>query len=316
MLPFKLVYHPGYDLNLGAHVFPAVKYRYIRERLIKEGFADFEDFEEPPPATDEQVLLVHNGDWVYRLKEGKLSYAELLRLEIPYTRQTVDGFWLAAGGTIQAARNALRDRVGFNVGGGFHHAFRGHGEGFCAINDIAIAIRALQQEGAIERAMVIDCDVHHGNGTAAIFADDPSVFTLSIHQLDNYPTEKPPSSVDIDLPDLVQDDVYLRLLEKPCRVALEAFRPQLAVFVAGADPYREDQLGGLALSIAGLQRRDSLVIGTAIEHHVAVVVVLAGGYAKNVYDTVTIHCNTAKTAKTALRSKYGRSTGPIQSLGL
>jgi acetoin utilization deacetylase AcuC-like enzyme len=309
MLPFKLVYHPGYDLNLGAHVFPAVKYRYIRERLLHEGFANFQDFEEPPPATDEQVLLVHDPDWVARLKEGKLSYAELLKLEIPYTRQTVDGFWLAAGGTIQAARNALRDGIGFNVGGGFHHAFPGHGEGFCAINDVAIAIRTLQREGAIERAMVIDCDVHHGNGTAAIFANDPTVFTLSIHQLDNYPSDKPPSSVDIDLPDLVEDDDYLRLLQKPYQAALAAFRPQLVFFVAGADPYREDQLGGLSLTIGGLQRRDALVIGAALAQHCPVMIVLAGGYARNVQDTVAIHCNTAKAALAAVQSLQSCARG-------
>jgi acetoin utilization deacetylase AcuC-like enzyme len=303
MLPFKLVYHPGYDLNLGSHVFPSVKYRLIRERLLHEGFAVPEDFEEPEPATDEQVLLSHDADWVFRLKEGKLSYAELLKLEIPYTRQTVDAFWLAAGGTILAAHNALRDRIGFNVGGGFHHAFRAHGEGFCALNDIAIAIRTLQNEGAIERAMVIDCDVHQGNGTAGIFANDPAVFTISIHQLDNYPSEKPPSAVDIDLPDLVEDDDYLRLLQKPCEVALGAFRPNLVVFVAGADPYKEDQLGGLALTMGGLERRDALVIETALAHQAAVVVVLAGGYAVNVHDTVSIHCNTAKVADQILSRK-------------
>ena len=303
MLPFKLVYHPGYDLNLGSHVFPSTKYRRIREQLIKEGFAGLEDFEEPAPATDEQILLVHDPGWVARFKEGKLSYAELLKLEIPYTRQTVEAFWLAAGGTIQAAHNALRDRIGFNIGGGFHHAFRAHGEGFCAINDIAVAIRTLQDEGAIERAMVIDCDVHHGNGTAAVFANDPRVFTLSIHQFDNYPSEKPPSSVDIDLPDLVEDENYLRLLQKPCEVALAAFQPNLVIFVAGADPYKEDQLGGLSLTIGGLRQRDMLVIDTALAHQAPVAVVLAGGYAVNLHDTVTIHCNTAKAANEILSRK-------------
>jgi acetoin utilization deacetylase AcuC-like enzyme len=318
MLPFKLVYHPGYDLNLGSHVFPSTKYRLIRERLLDEGFAGPGDFDQPEPATDEQVLLVHDPGWVSRLKEGKLSYAELLKLEIPYSRQTIDAFWLAAGGSILAGRNALRDRVGFNIGGGFHHAFRAHGEGFCAINDIAIAIRTLQSEGAIERAMVIDCDVHHGNGTAAIFAGDPNVFTISIHQFDNYPSEKPPSSVDIDLPDLVEDEQYLQLLQKPYAAALAAFRPNLVVFVAGADPYKEDQLGGLSLTIDGLRRRDLLVTETALAHQAAVLVVLAGGYAVNVHDTVTIHCNTVKTASQVLADKslIYNGTMPTKSLGL
>jgi acetoin utilization deacetylase AcuC-like enzyme len=301
MLPFKLIYHPGYDLNLGSHVFPAVKYRLIRERLMNEGFAEFQDFEEPEQASNEQVLLVHDPGWVSRLQEGRLSYPELLRLEIPYSRQTIDAFWLAAGGTIKAARNALRDRIGCNVGGGFHHAFRAHGEGFCAINDIAIAIRTLQKDGCIERALVIDCDVHHGNGTAAIFANDPAVFTISIHQFDNYPSEKPPSSLDIDLPDLTGDDNYLRLLRKPYEAALDSFKPNLVVFVAGADPYQEDQLGGLSLTIGGLERRDSLVMEAALAHEAAVAVVLAGGYAAKLEDTVTIHCNTIKAANAVFR---------------
>jgi acetoin utilization deacetylase AcuC-like enzyme len=318
MLPFKLVYHPGYDLNLGSHVFPSTKYRLIRERLLDEGFAGPGDFVQPEPATDDQVLLVHDPGWVARLKEGKLGYAELLKLEIPYSRLTIDAFWLAAGGSILAGRNALRDRVGFNIGGGFHHAFRAHGEGFCAINDVAIAIRTLQSEGAIERALVIDCDVHHGNGTAAIFAADPKVFTISIHQFDNYPSEKPPSSVDIDLPDLVQDDQYLQLLQEHYTAALAAFQPDLVVFVAGADPYKEDQLGGLSLTVNGLRRRDLLVIEAAFAHQAAVLVVLAGGYAVNVYDTVNIHCNTVKIASQVLADKslIQNSTIPTKSLGL
>lgn len=300
MLPFKLVYHPGYDLNLGAHVFPSSKYRFIRERLLKDGLAGPDDFTEPAPATDQQVLLAHDPGWVARLKEGKLSYSELLKLEIPYTRQTMEAFWLAAGGTILASRLALRDRIGFNLGGGFHHAYHGHGEGFCAINDIAIGVRTLLAEAAIDRAMVIDCDVHHGNGTAEIFANDPNVFTISIHQLDNYPSDKPPSSVDIDLPDQVGDEQYLKLLQQPCKTALAAFRPQLVVFVAGADPYQEDQLGGLKLTMDGLRRRDALVMRTALAHQAAVVVVLAGGYAVNVDDTVSIHCNTVQAAREIL----------------
>jgi len=268
---------------------------------MNEGFAEFQDFEEPEQASNEQVLLVHDPGWVSRLQEGRLSYPELLRLEIPYSRQTIDAFWLAAGGTIKAARNALRDRIGCNVGGGFHHAFRAHGEGFCAINDIAIAIRTLQKDGCIERALVIDCDVHHGNGTAAIFANDPAVFTISIHQFDNYPSEKPPSSLDIDLPDLTGDDNYLRLLRKPYEAALDSFKPNLVVFVAGADPYQEDQLGGLSLTIGGLERRDSLVMEAALAHEAAVAVVLAGGYAAKLEDTVTIHCNTIKAANAVFR---------------
>src|SRR5271168_1461620 len=179
MLPFKLVYHEGYDLNLGSHVFPSRKFRMIRDRLLDDEFAVASDFVQPEPASDEDLMLVHQRGWITRLKTGTLDYLELLKLEIPYSQQMVDGFWLAAGGSILAGRLALRDRIGFNIGGGFHHAFPGHGEGFCAINDVAVAIRALQHDGSIERAIVVDLDVHHGNGTAAIFAGDRSVLKLS-----------------------------------------------------------------------------------------------------------------------------------------
>ncbi len=299
MLPFRLVYHPRYDLHLGDHVFPARKYRLIHDRLLAEHFAEAADFVEPQPASDDDVLRVHDPGWVHRLKTGTLTAAEIVKLEIPYSREMVDGFWLMAGGTILAARNALRDRIGFNIGGGFHHAFRSHGEGFCAIHDVAIAIRALQQERAIEKALVVDCDVHHGNGTAAIFAGDRSVATLSMHQFHNYPSEKPPSTIDVNLPDGVEDSEYLDRLDGALKVAM-SFAPNLVLYVSGADPYREDQLGGLALTIDGLKRRDRLVFETALAQSVPVAVVLAGGYARDTDDTVTIHCNTAKAAAAAL----------------
>lgn len=302
MLPFRLIYHPGYDLNLGAHVFPSRKYRLIRDHLIDEGIAHPVDFVEPAPAPDEEVLRVHDAGWVRRLKTGTLTDAEIVRLEIPYSDAMRDGFWLAAGGTILAARNALRDRIGFNLGGGFHHAFREHGEGFCAIHDVAIAIRALQHEQLIERAMVVDCDVHHGNGTAAIFAGDRSVLTLSLHQLNNYPTEKPPSTIDVHLSDGMGDDEYLSRLHGALDLAL-GFSPQLMVYVAGADPYRDDQLGGLKLTMDGLKERDRLVFDQALRKGVPVVVTLAGGYAHNTADTVAIHCNTVKQAAAALAKK-------------
>lgn len=300
MLPYKLVYHPAYDLNLGKHVFPSQKYRLIHDRLIADGFAGPDDFQEPAPATDEQVLLVHEAGWVERLKAGTLSTAELLRLEIPYSRQVIEGFWLATGGTITAARNALRGRIGFNIGGGFHHAFQGHGEGFCAINDVAIAIRTLQQEGVASRAMVVDCDVHHGNGTAAIFAGDNSVLTLSIHHFDNYPSEKPPSVIDIHLRTGTGDQEYLERLGQACRVAMQGFQPDIVFYLAGADPYQHDQLGGLSLTMQGLQERDGLVLEIAKAQNIPVAIVLAGGYAADVQDTVAIHCNTARAARDAL----------------
>lgn len=308
MLPFKLVFHERYDLNLGEHVFPAKKYQWLRDRLARTRFAAPEDFVAPEPATDADMLLAHNAEWVAKLRSGTLSYQDILRLEIPYSRQMVEAFWLAAGGSILAARLALEHGVGFNIGGGFHHAFPGHGEGFCAINDIAVAIRRLQRDGAIRRAMVVDCDVHHGNGTAAVFANDDSVFTLSIHQANNYPSEKPPSSLDIHLADGIGDAEYLHRLGNGYRAAFAMFKPELVLYVAGADPFQEDQLGGLSLTFDGLRERDRLVIWTALSHGIPVAVVLAGGYATSVEDTITIHANTAAVAKEVLLKVAGDET--------
>jgi acetoin utilization deacetylase AcuC-like enzyme len=300
MLPFRLIYHPKYDLHLGAHVFPSQKYRWLRDRLIRTCFAAEGDFVTPEPATDEDVLLVHDPAWVAKLRNGTLSNQEIQRLEIGYSRQMVESFWYAAGGTILAARLALESGFAYHVGGGFHHAFRAHGEGFCAIHDAAIAIRRLQKDGAIRRAMTIDCDVHHGNGTAALFAGDNSVFTLSIHQLNNYPSEKPPSSLDIHLKDGTGDREYLRRLENGVKAALAMFRPELIIYLAGADPFYEDRLGGLSLTFQGLRDRDRFVIGTAASENIPLATVLAGGYAVNTEDIITIHANTAAVAKEIL----------------
>jgi acetoin utilization deacetylase AcuC-like enzyme len=294
-------------LNLGAHVFPAVKYRLVYERLLAREIARPEDFVEPHAAGDQDILRVHTADWVRRLKTGTLSETEIARLEIPYSKEMVDAVWLAVGGSILAAELALRDGLGFNIGGGFHHAFAGHGEGFCPLNDIAIAIRRLQHERKIRRAMVVDVDVHHGNGTAAIFADDPTVFTLSIHQYRNYPYEKPPSDLDIHLEDACTDEEYLARLQELYPPVLFEHQPDLLVHVAGADPYHQDQLGGLALTLDGLKRRDRLVIETARRHRVPVAIVLAGGYAWNVEDTVAIHTNTALAAKEVMEAAARRT---------
>jgi acetoin utilization deacetylase AcuC-like enzyme len=288
----KLIYHDDYDLNLGAHVFPSQKYRLIRDRLSAQE-DDGYDFLAPEPATDQDLLLVHGRGWITRLKQGTLHEEELQRLEIPWSQKMADAFCLAAGGTTLAARCALRDNAAFNVGGGFHHAFPNHGEGFCAIHDVAVAIRKLQQEQSIERALVVDVDVHQGNGTAAIFANDDSVFTLSIHQFHNYPHFKPPSDIDVHLEDGVGDEEYLERLDQAVEKALSRFNPQLLMYVAGADPYKEDQLGGLALTIECLMERDRLVFSIARHRKIPVCVTLAGGYARRVEDTVTIHVNTA-----------------------
>jgi acetoin utilization deacetylase AcuC-like enzyme len=340
MLPFKLIYSDGYYLPIGAHVFPAEKYRRISERLLETKLADPEDFLTPHPAKDEDILLVHKPDYVHKLKTGTLSPREEQQLEVPYSPELVQAFWLAAGGSILAAQKALEDKVAISIGGGFHHAFSDHGEGFCMINDVAVAIRRLQHDGKIRRAMTVDCDVHHGNGTASIFAGmriptkplpswsapvlgrstetDPTeldapdstdpqatirhahegdVFTISLHQQNNYPAWKPPSSIDVDLPDGIGDADYLAWLDNALSSGLRQFQPDLICYIAGADPYKDDQLGGLALTLEGLQRRDELVFQVARARNIPVMVTYAGGYAHNLEDTVTIHCNTVLAAK-------------------
>jgi len=328
MLPFKLVYSDAYYLPIGQHVFPAEKYRRIRDRLISTGVADASDFIEPEPATDQDILLVHKPEYVHKLKTGTLSQREEMELEIPFSQELVEAFWLAAGGSILAARQSLKDKVCISIGGGFHHAFPDHGEGFCMINDVAVAIRRLQRDDKIRTAMTVDCDVHQGNGTAAIFAgtrtasallpsSSPStveqpahaprgkirgvhagdVFTISLHQHNNYPVSKPPSSIDVDLPDDIGDDDYLAWLDNALSSGLRQFEPDLLCYIAGADPYEEDQLGGLKLTIEGLKKRDVLVFQVARARNIPVMVTYAGGYARHVEDTVTIHSNTVIAAK-------------------
>jgi acetoin utilization deacetylase AcuC-like enzyme len=325
MLPFKLIYSDDYYLPIGTHVFPAEKYQRIHKRLIETGVAEEKDFVAPRPASDQDILLVHTPQYVQKLKTGTLSAREELEMEIPYSPELVRAFWLAAGGSMLAAEHALKDRVAFNIGGGFHHAFPDHGEGFCMIHDVAVAIRRMQRDDKIRTAMTVDCDVHHGNGTAAIFAgvrvptgalpsasgltvgaSDPAkmrgahagdVFTISLHQEHNYPARKPPSSIDVDLPDEIGDDEYLAWLDNALSSGFRQFEPDLLCYIAGADPYREDQLGGLSLTIEGLKKRDELVFRAARARDIPVMVTYAGGYARNVDDTVTIHCNTVLAAK-------------------
>ena len=322
MLPFKLVYSDDYLLPLGAHVFPSDKYKRVHDRLLAANVADASDFACPRPATDQDVMLVHTPRYVSKLRTGTLSALEELQLEVPFSRELVSAFWVNAGGSMLAAEYALNDGVAISIGGGFHHAFPDHGEGFCMINDVAIAIRHLQRNGKIRTAMTVDCDVHQGNGTAVIFAPksvpgsrqpsglafgaaempsphahNPDVFTISLHQENNYPSFKPPSSLDLNLPDGMGDAEYLASLGSAVSLGLSKFRPELICYVAGADPYCEDQLGGLALSIEGLKERDALMFRIAKAEGIPVMVTLAGGYALKLEDTVTIHSNTVIAAK-------------------
>ena len=329
MLPFKLIYSDGYYLPIGQHVFPAEKYRRVHTQLLESKIAGASDFHTPQPASDQDILLVHRPDYVQKLKTGTLSAQEEMQLEVPFSAELVRAFWLAAGGSILAAEHALKDGVAINIGGGFHHAFPDHGEGFCMIHDVAVAIRRMQRDDKIHTAMTVDCDVHQGNGTAAIFAGTrtaseplPSaggsalgqpasgkmrgahageVFTISLHQHNNYPTVKPPSSIDVDLPDGIGDDDYLGWLDNALSSGLRQFDPELICYVAGADPYKEDQLGGLSLTLDGLKRRDELVFRVAKARGIPVMVTYAGGYARNVQDTVSIHCNTVIAAEKVYR---------------
>ncbi|HWZ98794.1 MAG TPA: histone deacetylase [Candidatus Dormibacteraeota bacterium] len=297
MLPFKVVYHPSYDLNLGPHVFPSQKFRLIQLQLLRDEIAAPEDFVLPEEAKDTDLLRVHTPEWIEKLREGTLTASEIMKLEVPYSPELAKAVWLAAGGSILAGQLALRDRFGCNLGGGFHHAFANHGEGFCAIHDVAVAIRRLQADEAIRKAMVVDTDVHHGNGTANIFRDDESVFTISIHQLNNYPAHKPASNVDLNLADRVEDDEYLETLLPVVMESLEKFQPDIVFYVGGADPYCEDQLGGLMLTKKGLKERDKRVFAEARKRGVPVATTLAGGYARRVEDTVRIHVNTIVSAR-------------------
>ena len=319
MLPFSLVYRDDFYLPLGKHVFPGVKYRRIHQRLLETGIATAQDFVSCEPASLYDLMRVHDREYLHKLLHGKLSKEEILKTELPCSPAVVDAAILNCGGTIAAARAALKNGVAASIGGGFHHAHPDHGEGFCILHDVAIALRRLLHDRQIRTAMVVDLDVHQGNGTAAIFPPQngaplkwevltcgvltgpcaPSadgVFTISLHQWNNYPIVKPPSSLDCHLNNGIGDNEYLAALDFVLAKALNCFRPDLLVYIAGADPYAQDQLGGLALSIDGLFERDLRVFRAAQANGIPVFSVYAGGYARKLEDTITIHSNTIRAA--------------------
>ncbi len=291
-----VIHHDGYYADIGMHVFPMRKYRLVRDEVIRRGLLSDTDVVMPSPATADQVRRVHDRAYVDKLLRGGLSPLEEAVLELPYSKKLVEASFLCAGGSIEAASRALAGGLAVHLGGGLHHAFPDHGEGFCVLHDVAIALRELQARGRIRRAAVIDVDVHQGNGTAAIFRDDTTVFTFSIHEEDNYPAIKPPSDLDIGLETYAGGERYLAALHHNVPRILDRVEPDLVAYVAGADPFEEDQLGRLRLTRDDLRARDRLVFDACVVRDVPVFATLAGGYARDVNDTVGIHADMVEEA--------------------
>jgi acetoin utilization deacetylase AcuC-like enzyme len=294
---FRVFYSPYYYADIGEnHVFPIRKFELVRECLLKEGTLKPEQIVEPEPASVEDVLLVHTEDYISRLIDGSLTGKEIRRLGLPWSKSLVRRSFLATSGTINAAKSALANGVSSNLAGGTHHAFPDRGEGFCVLNDVAVAIRVLQRERLAKRFLIVDLDVHQGNGTAFIFQNAPEVFTFSMHGAKNYPLFKEDSTLDVELPDKTGDSDYLQILSENLPRVF-AHEPGIVFYLAGADPFEKDKLGRLSLTMAGLQRRDELVLEYARAHSIPVVTVMSGGYAADINDTAQIHCNTIRTVK-------------------
>jgi acetoin utilization deacetylase AcuC-like enzyme len=310
----RVIYSPRYEVDLGPHVFPTRKYGLVHRQLLDSPLLSPSRFVEPAPATWEELARVHTTEYLAKVRDGSFTPEELATLELPWSAGIVEGFRTMTGGTATAAamacgfdrdpelpsnmvgqrRDGSDSRIVCHIGGGLHHAFANHGEGFCLFNDVAVAVRLLQSSG-LQRFAIVDLDVHHGNGTAFIFESDPRVFTFSMHQQLNYPMWKPRSSLDIDLANGTRDEQYLHHLEESLPKVLGS-DPQCVFYLAGADPYEDDQLGGLRLTSSGLRRRDRLVIEAVGRAGVPLVITLAGGYARQLEDTVAIHVATIEEA--------------------
>src|ERR1051325_4951880 len=300
----QVFYTPRYYADIGDnHVFPVRKFELVRDKLLAEGTLKPEELVEPSPATIDDVLLVHTQDYVSRLCSGNLTPKEIRRLGLPWSESLVHRSFYATGGTLAATRVALAEGYSSNLAGGTHHSFTDRGEGFCVLNDVAIAIGAMRSRNLLRRAAIVDCDVHQGNGTATIFAGDEDTFTFSIHGANNYPLFKAQSTLDFELPDGTSDDEYLECLTNHLP-AVFAHKPEIVFYLAGADPYAGDKLGRLALSIDGLRERDMCVLRECYEREVPVVTVMSGGYGKDINDTVEIHCNTIRTVKEVFESQF------------
>jgi acetoin utilization deacetylase AcuC-like enzyme len=296
------------------HRFPIAKYAMVRDRVVDSGLVARENMHEPARASLDALRLVHTERYVSSIVRGTLAEDEQRRIGFPWSEHLVERSFRAVGGTCEAAAAALRDGIAINLAGGTHHAFPDHGEGFCVFNDAAVAVRSLQQAGRIARAAIIDLDVHQGNGTHAIFANDPRVYTFSMHGARNYPfraTPAPPSNtpaphdyglrvpgtMDIDLPDGTEDSRYLELLADALPRVLAAASPDLVVYLAGADPHEGDRLGRMRLTFEGLERRDAMVLEACREIGIPVAITIAGGYGRELEDTVQVHVNTVRVAR-------------------
>lgn len=295
-----MVWSPAYEMPLGEHVYPSEKYRLVLERLLERGVVDRDHVRRPDPASYRVLGRVHTESYLEKLREGKFTQVEIWRMEVPFSPEIRRAFRLACGGTTLAARLAMERGVAVHLGGGFHHAFPDHAEGFCLLNDVAVCLRALRSRGDAREAAVVDCDVHHGNGTAAIFQGEGWAYTLSLHQQNLYPARKPRGDLDVALPDLTGDRRYLEALEEALETLFREHAPEVVLYLSGADPYRDDQLGGLALTRDGLERRDELVLRRCRRERVPVAVLLAGGYARRLADTIEIHARTIRAARRAL----------------
>ncbi len=278
------------------HRFPMIKYARLRERIEASGIVAPGDLLVPRAATDDELLRAHDPAYLARVRSGTLTQDEVRMIGFPWTRSLVERSRRSVGATIEAGLAALDDGVAVNLAGGTHHAFRDRGGGYCVFNDAAVAARYLQDRGEVQRVLIVDCDVHQGDGTASIFADDPTVFTFSIHGAKNYPPRKMTSDLDVELDDGADDATYLSALDRGLRVALDRAGAEIAIYLAGADPFFYDRLGRLKLTKAGLSDRDRLVLTLCREAGLPVAVTMAGGYAEEVEDTVDIHYETVRLA--------------------
>lgn len=303
MPEYRVFYSSNYYADIGdGHVFPIRKFEIAKDILLAEGTLRAEEIVEPTIVDRDDLLLVHTADYIDRLANGELTAKEIRKLGLPWSEALVRRSFTAISGTINASKRALIDGVSSNLAGGTHHAYPDRGEGFCVLNDVAVAIRVLQREMLAEKFLIVDLDVHQGNGTAFIFRDSPEVFTFSMHGAKNFPLFKESSHLDIELADGTADEEYLDTLEHALsRVRIHA--ADIIFYLAGADPYENDRLGRLALTKDGLRKRDEMVLSFARSEGIPIVTTMSGGYAERIEDTVDIHCNTIRTVKSVFRSE-------------